>query len=902
MTVSTQVSRNEYTGNGATTQYDFTFRILDKSHLLVQTLDTSESIVTLTLGTDYTVTGVNRYNGGKVVLTSALPAGYKISIERSTPVTQEASIRNQGGFFPEIHEDAFDKLTMLVQQVYGWWSGLVLKKPSWLANYYDAMNNRIRNLRDPSQAQDAATKGYADAIDEKVNSNFRRTLRVPDSSITEMPTLPSLEGKVLGFANNRPVGVLPGTGSATDVMLQLAGIDGEKYIGTAESWSALKNITPSYEGQVITLQSYYKDWNAAGWIGPRGGKRFVAVRGSAVDDGGFICVPNGSAQWYWQALVSELNLFDFGVKVSDRKINRLLETSTELQNSINSAIKNKLPLVSSLYALRSGYADGQVLYIERGVELTGIKETRGIFAIIYKPSVIQRVYPRVDDDPTGVGYLIVNMNCEWGANGKIYGTSSGEQEMGCWTTYSLEGRNPAYPINGQLHCVSGSSFKLIADVHAYGSGPRFVDCYDSDFHDVRALFCGLVDQATGVEKLGVSFTSFTKPDSTSRTDESNSNRIGKVMAHNCHDLSWLVSGTKNNVQQVHEEATYVTTTWRNNPSSSLNNNGFGYYNSAFTSLGGCLGNADIAPASGNTIQHVHSAQGWGNDLASINCQSLGLLSGYSPVGGSVGVAVCSGNAFIRANARVSVSRLIVNGDLAVQDPNSAISGGNVRGNLTVSDGAKIDKFTVNGAVVITNGRPVFSGCSFNSTLTSNGGVAHFTGCDTAGNATFNGVVKYYGGTLRGAIDNRGASSIGGRAEILAGTFTSTSNDLIVNDVTMNADFSGGGSFDNIRGTGGYKTVSGLTLRLGPNVYSSGLLRLEGNDVQLYARAGRYDRISWDENVTGIWELFPCPTFNTSVTGWKLPTGNAGYGRMTVNPNTMKIFTLVGGTWAEYTTH
>ncbi|MFH4822966.1 hypothetical protein ABCG99_01330 [Klebsiella pneumoniae] len=130
MTVSTQVSRNEYTGNGATTQYDFTFRILDKSHLLVQTMDTSENIVTLTLGTDYTVTGVNRYNGGKVVLTSALPAGYKISIERSTPVTQEASIRNQGGFFPEIHEDALDKLTMLVQQAYGWWSGLSLRKPS----------------------------------------------------------------------------------------------------------------------------------------------------------------------------------------------------------------------------------------------------------------------------------------------------------------------------------------------------------------------------------------------------------------------------------------------------------------------------------------------------------------------------------------------------------------------------------------------------------------------------------------------------------------------------------------------------------------------------------------------------------------------------------------------------
>lgn len=203
MTVSTQVSRNEYTGNGATTQYDFTFRILDKSHLLVQTLDTSESIVTLTLGTDYTVTGVNRYNGGKVVLTSALPAGYKISIERSTPVTQEASIRNQGGFFPEIHEDAFDKLTMLVQQAYGWWSGLSLRKPSWLANYYDALNNRIRNLRDPSQAQDAATKSYVDSSDidlqQQITSNFNRSLRVPDSYISQLPSAQDRAWKGLGF-------------------------------------------------------------------------------------------------------------------------------------------------------------------------------------------------------------------------------------------------------------------------------------------------------------------------------------------------------------------------------------------------------------------------------------------------------------------------------------------------------------------------------------------------------------------------------------------------------------------------------------------------------------------------------------------------------------------------------
>lgn len=238
MTVSTQVGRNEYTGNGATTQYDFTFRILDKSHLLVQTLDTSENIVTLTLGTDYTVTGVNRYNGGKVVLTSVLPAGYKISIERSTPVTQEASIRNQGGFFPEIHEDAFDKLTMLVQQAYGWWSGLSLRKPSWLANYYDALGNKIRNLRDPSQAQDAATKNYADSLYEGAishsDNNLKKTLRVPELLVGMLPNITGRKKKILAFNNQGdPIAVLPESGSAADVLINLAST--EDYLGAGLS-------------------------------------------------------------------------------------------------------------------------------------------------------------------------------------------------------------------------------------------------------------------------------------------------------------------------------------------------------------------------------------------------------------------------------------------------------------------------------------------------------------------------------------------------------------------------------------------------------------------------------------------------------------------------------------------
>ncbi|MHB4163720.1 phage tail fiber protein [Klebsiella pneumoniae] len=303
MTVSTQVSRNEYTGNGATTQYDFTFRILDKSHLLVQTLDTSESIVTLTLGTDYTVTGVNRYNGGKVVLISALPAGYKISIERNTPVTQEASIRNQGGFFPEIHEDAFDKLTMLVQQAYGWWSGLSLRKPSWLANYYDALNNRIRNLRDPSQAQDAATKGYADNLYQGAishsDNNFKRTLRVPESEVGMLPGISGRRKKILAFNDTgNPISVPPESGSAADVMIELASSDGFKWLGRCSDVGALRLLEPTFSGQIIPVVSYHAGWSAVS-SAPVGGGDFYydANDTTSADDGVMVFVTGGGRRW-----------------------------------------------------------------------------------------------------------------------------------------------------------------------------------------------------------------------------------------------------------------------------------------------------------------------------------------------------------------------------------------------------------------------------------------------------------------------------------------------------------------------------------------------------------------------------------------------------------------------------
>jgi len=119
MTVNTtNITSGPYIGNGLSDTYSYTFRVDDKTQLSVYETTDAGVQTLLTVDTDYTVTGVGVDGGGTVVRTAgALPTNYEWYIRSNYTPTQLTDFDSQGGFFPDVHESAFDKLTFLVQQL-----------------------------------------------------------------------------------------------------------------------------------------------------------------------------------------------------------------------------------------------------------------------------------------------------------------------------------------------------------------------------------------------------------------------------------------------------------------------------------------------------------------------------------------------------------------------------------------------------------------------------------------------------------------------------------------------------------------------------------------------------------------------------------------------------------------
>jgi len=116
MTVSSTITRRDYDLTGGFTSCPYNFKVFEAADLKVTKRNIYGIETILALGTDYTVTGAGTEGGGEVLLTSAGVNGEHITIQRNLTVTQMFAFRGQKDFYAERHENAYDRIVMLIQQ------------------------------------------------------------------------------------------------------------------------------------------------------------------------------------------------------------------------------------------------------------------------------------------------------------------------------------------------------------------------------------------------------------------------------------------------------------------------------------------------------------------------------------------------------------------------------------------------------------------------------------------------------------------------------------------------------------------------------------------------------------------------------------------------------------------
>ena len=123
MTINSTIRKvGPYIGNGSTSAFPFTFKVFQPADLEVIRLNESTGIeTTLVLTTDYTVTlnlDQDSNPGGTVVLVAGpLASGYRLTLTSDLANLQPTDLTNQGGFYPDVINDALDRATIQIQQL-----------------------------------------------------------------------------------------------------------------------------------------------------------------------------------------------------------------------------------------------------------------------------------------------------------------------------------------------------------------------------------------------------------------------------------------------------------------------------------------------------------------------------------------------------------------------------------------------------------------------------------------------------------------------------------------------------------------------------------------------------------------------------------------------------------------
>lgn len=225
MVIST-VNQVVYNGDGITTAWPYTFRIIDRTDIKLTIIDADGTETDVTA--DYYVDTVNNtvyypgYSPGAEPPQEEQPpklqTGQRLVVYRELPITQEKDLGEKWPFY--VIELALDKLTMILQQVFDWWgrtlkvsqgkditgdvdltvpmvpdtvitvnadgTGFVAREALMEVNgAWDGEGRQIKGVADPTDNQDAATMKY---VNDYADGSFMKLK--PDGTAWDSRNLP----------------------------------------------------------------------------------------------------------------------------------------------------------------------------------------------------------------------------------------------------------------------------------------------------------------------------------------------------------------------------------------------------------------------------------------------------------------------------------------------------------------------------------------------------------------------------------------------------------------------------------------------------------------------------------------------------------------------------------------
>jgi hypothetical protein len=177
-----------FLGNDATTVFPFAFKVFTSADLRVVRTNALGVESDLVLDTDYTVAlNSNQDNdpGGTVTRATALPTGERLTITSDVEALQPLVLTNNGGFYPRVINDAFDKITIIAQQLIEQ-VGRSLKLPisssasatlpDPVANSLIAWNSSANGFANVAPASVATLAAFADAYIDLFTGNGTQTV------------------------------------------------------------------------------------------------------------------------------------------------------------------------------------------------------------------------------------------------------------------------------------------------------------------------------------------------------------------------------------------------------------------------------------------------------------------------------------------------------------------------------------------------------------------------------------------------------------------------------------------------------------------------------------------------------------------------------------------------------